>query len=84
MHQGIWFGLLIAVGSLGRMTAPLYMTPLYNEWGLYALGLLLEVGMAVTLVLVLLVYKELVPLEMAAQIRKEKELRKSGSLSKVD
>ena len=55
------------------MTAPLYMTAIYNAWGLYALGLLCEVAMAVSLVLIAAVYKNCVPLEVLAQRRKKEK-----------
>ena len=62
----------MAIGSLGRMTIPLYMTPIYNKWGLYGLGLLVEVAMFVTLILIVAVYRDLLPLEVAAERRKKK------------
>ena len=71
---------MIAIGSFGRMTIPLFMTPIYNKWGLYALGMVCEIAMAITFVLVLSVYKDLVPLEMAAERKKmEAEANQMGN-----
>ena len=55
------------------MVGPLYMNPVYNKWGLYALGLLIEGAMLATLIILLLVYKQLVPLETIIARKKKKE-----------
>ena len=72
IFQGVWFGLFISIGSLGRMVGPLYMNPVYNNWGLYALACVIEAAMFASLILLLAVYKELVPLEVIIARKKKK------------
>ena len=58
------------------MVGPLYMNPVYNTWGMYALGLLMEGAMFGCLVILLLVYKQLVPLETIIARKKNSEEEK--------
>ena len=49
------------------------MNPIYNNWGLYATGLLIEGAMLATLIILILIYRHLVPLETIIAREKKKE-----------
>ena len=61
------------MSSLSRLVGPIYMNPVYNEWGLYALASLIEGAMLIILVILVAIYNQLVPLEVIVERRKKKE-----------
>ncbi|XP_047739315.1 major facilitator superfamily domain-containing protein 8 isoform X2 [Hyalella azteca] len=62
--QGIWMGLMTSTGSLSRMTGPIFVTWIYSSHGTRWTFGVLAVVLAGTVVLSLIFYKRLVPMDI--------------------
>jgi len=61
--QGLWMGLLTAVGSLARIVSPIFVSEIYKEFGTYMTFGLCSGSIALALLVTLATYRRLVPLE---------------------
>jgi len=68
--QGLWMGILTAVGSLARITGPIFVSYVYTDLGTYWTFGILEAGMIIGLIELCILYKRLVP--MVLPTKKEK------------
>jgi ceroid-lipofuscinosis MFS transporter 7 len=57
-------GILTATGCCARVVGPIFITYVYNASGLYLTFGLVEILMVISLVLVLVTYRKLVPLKV--------------------
>jgi len=73
--QGLWMGLLTAVGSLARIVSPIFVSEIYKEFGTYWTFGLCAGSIVLATLVTLATYTRLVPLEtrMARQRGNEKE-----------
>ena len=73
--QGLWMGLLTAVGSLARIVSPIFVSEIYKEFGTYWTFGLCAGSIVLAMVVTLATYGRLVPLEtrMARQEGSKKE-----------
>ena len=73
--QGLWMGLLTAVGSLARIVSPIFVSEIYKEFGTYWTFGLCAGSIVLATLVTLATYTRLVPLEtrMARQRGDEKE-----------
>lgn len=63
-NLGFWMGLMTSIGSLSRMTGPIFVTYIYSNYGTrYTFGLLLG-ALSGTFVLACLLFKRLVPMDI--------------------
>lgn len=61
--QGVWMGVLTGVGSLSRITGPIFVSFIYANYGTYACFGSLLVMMVIGFTALILSYKRLVPME---------------------
>lgn len=62
--QGVWMGVLTAVGSFSRITGPIFVSFIYAAYGTYACFGLLAVFMFISLVSIIVTFKRLVPMKI--------------------
>ncbi|OXA52425.1 Major facilitator superfamily domain-containing protein 8 [Folsomia candida] len=60
--QGVWMGALTSISSLARVVGPIFVTYIYTEYGTIATSGTAVGLMVLVLVILLLIYKRLVPL----------------------
>ncbi|XP_042882470.1 major facilitator superfamily domain-containing protein 8-like [Penaeus japonicus] len=64
--QGVWMGILTSTGSLSRVTGPIFVSYMYTALGTrWTFGILLVI-MSLTLVIISLLFKRLVPMKIVA------------------
>lgn len=64
--QGVWMGILTSTGSLSRVTGPVFVSYMYTALGTrWTFGILFVV-MSLTLVIISLLFKRLVPMKWVA------------------
>jgi len=61
--QGLWMGLLTAVGSLARIVSPIFVSEIYKEFGTYWTFGLCAGSIGLASLVTLATYRRLVPLE---------------------
>ncbi|XP_050726687.1 major facilitator superfamily domain-containing protein 8-like [Eriocheir sinensis] len=62
--QGVWMGILTSTGSLSRVIGPIFVSYIYTELGTRWTFILLLCPMFFTLLLDLIIYKRLVPMNV--------------------
>ncbi|XP_042862664.1 major facilitator superfamily domain-containing protein 8-like [Penaeus japonicus] len=64
--QGVWMGILTSTGSLSRVTGPIFVSYMYTALGTrWTFGILFVI-MSLTLVIISLLFKRLVPMKLVA------------------
>ncbi|XP_076065496.1 major facilitator superfamily domain-containing protein 8-like isoform X1 [Oratosquilla oratoria] len=62
--QGLWMGLLTGIGSLSRIAGPLFVSYVYTGFGTYFCFGTLTSSMAIGFIMVLLLYRRLIPMKI--------------------
>ncbi|XP_050725040.1 major facilitator superfamily domain-containing protein 8-like [Eriocheir sinensis] len=62
--QGLWMGVLTGVGSLSRITGPIFVSFIYAKYGTYACFGGLLAMMIIAFIALVLMFKRLVPMEI--------------------
>lgn len=62
--QGLWMGVLTGVGSLSRITGPIFVSFIYAKFGTYACFGGLLAMMLIAFIVLVLMYNRLVPMEI--------------------
>ena len=57
-------GLLSAFGSLSRVLGPIFVSYIYTNYGTYLVMAAMSVSMVISLILTLIFYKRLIPLQI--------------------
>lgn len=61
--QGLWMGILTGVGSFARVTGPIFVSYIYTNMGTYYCFGILSIGMIISTIEIILLYKRLVPMK---------------------
>ena len=80
--QGLWMGLLTAVGSLARIVSPIVVSEIYKEFGTYWTFDLCAGSIGLAMVVTLATYGRLVSLEtrMARQVGRKYNSKQTRTL----
>jgi len=78
--QGLWMGLLTATGSLARICGPIFVSYIYELWGTYWTMGICSVTLFAPMVLSIVFYKRLIPIETRLALEAEEETDKDTSL----